>query len=137
MYHKLGRPKRTVKAELISIQEPGCEPVFYRFDNHGSLIQNHQINKYTLKSKLNNISFFNEKSTSENDSGNNNSLNKEQNLSNENNSYSMETNRKEVDIKFEDLSDINYFLNKKPFPSLLDFDTEPIFIPQIQPLLVS
>lgn len=128
MYHKLGRPKRTTRAEIISIQEPGCEPAFYRFDNKGNLIS---LNEMSNKLKTINITMVSvnapdhivEKSdTDEKENSNNNFT---------------DASKKEMEIKCEDLSDINYYLNKKPFPSLIDFEPDPLFIAQIQPLLVS
>lgn len=135
MYHKLGRPRRTIKAELISIQEPGCDPVFYRFDNKGTLIS---INEMPNNSKKLDKSFVNSnQSQSDHFTDYNESFSSDKENFSNNNSYNLEISKKEIDIKCDDLSDINYYLNKKPFPSLLDFDQDPLFISHIQPLLVS
>ncbi|KAK8895284.1 hypothetical protein M9Y10_023730 [Tritrichomonas musculus] len=116
MYHKLGRPRRTIKAETIIIQEDGCLPVVYRLDNRGNIVLDSQVSKENQEKDKNN-----------------------QGIETENNKdkiHEIKINAKPTENKYEDLSDINYYLNKKPFPSLIDYEADPLSLAIIQPLLV-
>lgn len=120
MYHKLGRPKRTVKAQIISIQEPGNDPIFYRLNDRGDIVE-HFTSSKNIKSKIKVIPTIK--------SENNEPKSEKQLPIEKNNQLFNEKDIHQDDNENIKLIDINYFLNKKPFPSINDFDIENILLP--------
>ena len=120
MYHKLGRPKRTVKAQIISIQEPGNDPIFYRLNDRRDIVE-HFTSSKNIKSKIKVIPTIK--------SENNEPKSEKQLPIEKNNQLFNEKDIHQDDNENIKLIDINYFLNKKPFPSINDFDIENILLP--------
>lgn len=113
MYHKLGRPRRTTKAQMICINEPDSEPVYYKIDSKGNIID--QNASKTMVEIRNNINEKVDKQTVS--------------YENSNNALIDDKFNKENDDDIFKLTDINYFLNKKPFPSLIDFEIDSLILP--------
>lgn len=114
MYHKLGRPRRTAKAQMICINEPDSEPIYYKIDNKGNIIE-----KSSQLKNVKNVAITIEKV-------------EPKSVSPENDFHEHledEQLNKEDDNEILKLTDINYFLNKKPFPSLIDFELDPLILP--------
>lgn len=115
MYHKLGRPKRVVKAQMICIHIPGSNPSYYDIDDRGNI---KKINE--MKSVENQPLEYSPES--ENKDNDDQSLNIENEI------------KDEVDCL--KLVDIKYLLNKKPLPSIIDLEIDDSFQLTNQPLVV-
>lgn len=138
MYHKLGRPKRSIKAELILIQEPGENPSFFRLDSTGSLIQSSTTSKRSMKLKCSdNHKTKKNVLTSDNFIKDDKSSNQSNQILCDTQLFDVSPNTNFINKKNDDLSDINYYLNKKTFPSFKEFELDNYYIFTNTPVLIS